>query len=129
MSELLLIYTLTKTTRRLTFDILAQKRRVTNLLPEGNPRLQFKARNGYEVISDSRMDIQTERIWLLGARSADEMRSGSMVFSSNERRDAAYLQFVDALDQWAAFYLGFALHVSVEQDPAGYTDSKGSVWL
>lgn len=54
------------------------------------------------MISRSRMDIQTERLWLLGAmRHFGESRSGSMVFSSNEKRDAAYKNFTQALREWA----------------------------
>jgi hypothetical protein len=62
---------------------------------------KFVASNGYEVISRSRMDIQTERIWLLGAKYLEEPRSGSMVFSSDEKRDAAFDKFVGALKEWA----------------------------
>ncbi|MNP52985.1 hypothetical protein D3C76_1474190 [compost metagenome] len=58
----------------------------------------FTASNGYQVISRSRMDIQTERIWLLGALGNE--RSGSMVFSSNEKRDAALEQFHQAMFEW-----------------------------
>lgn len=52
------------------------------------------------------MDIQTERIWLLGARRNEETRSGSMVFSSDEKRDAAYEQFNIALAEWATSHGG-----------------------
>jgi hypothetical protein len=53
------------------------------------------------------MDIQTERIWLLGAKRNEESRSGTMVFSSNEKRDAAYWNFVIALKEWADHNNGF----------------------
>ena len=65
---------------------------------------KFVASNGYEVISRSRMDIQTERLWLLGAKEND--RSGSMVFSSNEKRDKALLEFEVALIEWKRFVTG-----------------------
>lgn len=102
MTTTLLTYTLTKTTRRLTFDIIQQDDRVTYQGDDDGPYFKFTASNGYEVISRSRMDIQTERLWLLGAKRDDEPRSGTMVFSSNQKRDAAYTQFVQALDEWAA---------------------------
>lgn len=93
----ILQFKLIKTTRRLTFDILHQADYVTNKKADGDYR--FKASNGYEVISCSNMDIQTERIWLLG--NGDNVRSGSMVFSSDEKRDAAYNNFLTALHEWA----------------------------
>lgn len=102
MNEILLQYELIKTTNRLTFDIMYQHDRVTYMGEDDGQYFKFIASNGYEVISRSRMDIQTERIWLLGAKSEGDPRSGTMVFSSNEKRDAAYTQFVQALDEWAA---------------------------
>lgn len=107
--NVLLEYRLVATTRRLTFDILWQAHEVTYMGDDDGPYFSFTASNGYQVISRSRMDIQTERIWLLGAKHQDEMRSGSMVFSSDEKRDAAMIQFVKALDEWAAANGGIAL--------------------
>jgi hypothetical protein len=46
------------------------------------------------------MDIQTERLWLLGAKHLEESRSGSMVFSSDEKRDKADAEFRKALTEW-----------------------------
>lgn len=97
-SRLLMEYLLIKTTRRLTFDILYQDTSTIN--PMGSTRFRFQASNGYDIISDSRMDIQTERLWLKG--NATDTRSGSMVFSSNEKRDLAAIEFQKALDEWAA---------------------------
>jgi hypothetical protein len=105
----LLVYTLTKTTRRLTFDILSQLSSVTYVGDDDGAYFKFTASNGYEVISRSRMDIQTERLWLLGSRRSEEARSGSMVFSSDEKRDEAYTNFVIAIDEWAAHHGGYAL--------------------
>lgn len=65
-------------------------------------------KNGYEVISRSRMDIQTERLWLLGAKHLEEGRSGTMVFSSNEKRDTAYENFILAINEWAEKNNGYA---------------------
>lgn len=105
----LLEYRLVPTTRRLTFDITFQHPDVTYLGDDDGDYHKFVASNGYEVISRSRMDIQTERLWLLGAKHPEEARSGSMVFSSDEKRDAAEAQFVKALDEWAAHHGGVAV--------------------
>ncbi len=96
-------YQIIKTCRRLTFDIVFQADSTRYMGEDDGPYFRFTASNGYEVISRSRMDIQTERLWLLGASGHD--RSGSMVFSSDEKRDAAYLCFVQALMEWEDFVL------------------------
>jgi hypothetical protein len=96
-------YRLVKTTKRLTFDILYQTRdpRVTWYGEDDGDFHSFRASNGYEVISRSVMDIQTERLWLLGASKEDRAeRSGSMVFGSDEKRDKAYENFHQALREW-----------------------------
>ena len=96
----ILEYSLIKTKKRLTFDILYQ----TDQFFRGktdDDYITFKASNGIEIISRSRMDIQTDRIWLLGC-SFDE-RSGSMVFSSDEKRDKMFNLFQDALKEWAEY--------------------------
>ena len=94
----LITYDLIKTKKRLTFDILWQHPDTRYMGDDDGDYYSFTASNGYQVISRSRMDIQTERIWLLGA-SNDE-RSGTMVFSSDEKRDAAFDQFVKAIEEW-----------------------------
>ncbi|MBK3779923.1 hypothetical protein G3A43_06620 [Paraburkholderia aspalathi] len=94
----ILKYKLIKTNRRLTLDITWQRDDSRYRGPDDGDYFMFVASNGYQVISRSRMDIQTERIWLLGA--LDNERSGSMVFSSNEKRDRAYKAFMLALDEW-----------------------------
>jgi hypothetical protein len=101
MSQLLLKCRLIPTTRRLTFDILYQNEDTIYMGEDDGDYFSFTAFNGYQVISRSRMDIQTERIWLLGAKHKEESRSGTMVFSSDEKRDKAYKDFVDALIHWA----------------------------
>lgn len=103
---ILIVCSLIKTTRRLTFDIIRQDSETIFMGDDDTGGWKFVASNGYEVISRSRMDIQTERIWLLGSKYLDEPRSGTMVFSSNENRDIAYDNFVIALNEWAAFYGG-----------------------
>lgn len=97
----LMKYSLIKTTRRLTFDILFQDADTIYMGDDEGEYFKFVATNGYEVISRSRMDIQTERLWLLGAKHKEETRSGTMVFSSNEKRDAAYENFKLAIKEWA----------------------------
>lgn len=100
MSEFI-TYQIIKTKRRLTFDIQHQAYFTRYMGEDDGPYFKFTASNGYEVISRSRMDIQTDRLWLLGASAHD--RSGSMVFSTDEKRDAAYLCFVQALCEWEDF--------------------------
>ena len=57
----LLHFKLIKTTKRLTFDILWQEPLTINSIIDSK-LFKFTASNGYEVISRSRMDIQTERL-------------------------------------------------------------------
>jgi hypothetical protein len=94
----LIDYHLIATNRRLTFEILSQHEATRYRGEDDGDYLTFTASNGYQVISRSRMDIQTERLWLLGA--LENERSGSMVFSSNEKRDACMDQFQQALREW-----------------------------
>lgn len=91
-------FALIKTTRRLTLDIEFQLESTRFRGEDDGDFYTFVATNGVEVISRSRMDIQTERLWLLGA--SDDTRSGSMVFSSNEKRDRAYEEFMAAMTEW-----------------------------
>ena len=106
--DVLLVCRLIETTRRLTFDIIYQDESTIFMGEDDGPYFKYVATNGYEVISRSRMDIQTERIWLLGAKHKEEPRSGSMVFSSQEKTKAAKKQFIIALDEWAAYNNGIA---------------------
>ena len=99
---IVLVYCLYKTAKRLTFDIKFQaehtKFKGEDFVGSG---FVFKASNGYEIISRSRMDIQTERIWLHGATTnGTEHRSGTMVFSSDRKRDIAFNEFNKALVEW-----------------------------
>lgn len=99
MNDDIIQYLLIKTTQRLTFDILYQRQDTIYQGPDDGDYYLFVASNGYELHSRSRMDIQTERLWLLGAKA--NARSGSMVFSSNEKRDQAFDQFEAAINEWA----------------------------
>jgi hypothetical protein len=98
-NNIVLKYVLIKTKQRLTFDVLWQREDTRYYGEDDGDYFFYRATNRYEVISRSRMDIQTERVWLLGASVHD--RSGSMVFSSDEKRDIAYLNFIFALEEWA----------------------------
>lgn len=95
-------FRLIRTCQRLTFDILWQEERTRYRGEDDGPYYRFKASNGYEVFSRSRMGIQTERIWVLGAKEKD--RSGTMVFSSDKKRDEAFLQFIQALKEWDEYW-------------------------
>lgn len=103
-SEKVIEYQIIPTTHRLTFDIVWQHPETMYQGEDDGDYFKFVASNGYEVISRSRMDIQTERLWLLGAKEKD--RSGSMVFSSNEKRDKALAEFHNALNEWVNFVKG-----------------------
>jgi len=107
--NILLVYNLIKTTRRLTFDIEYQAEETIYMGEDDGPYFKFVASNGYEVYSRSRMDIQTERLWLLGAKHKEESRSGTMIFSTNEKRDAACNNFILALDEWARYNGGIVV--------------------
>lgn len=112
MQKILLEYVLIKTKQRLTFDIISQDEEVRYKGDDEGDYFFFRASNRYEVISRSRMDIQTERIWLLGGQPHE--RSGTMVFSSDEKRDKAYQNFVFALDEWAMKNGGVAINKTKE---------------
>ena len=107
--EAAIVYELVKTTRRLTFDVVYQRIDTIYTGEDDGPYTRFLASNGYEIFSRSRMDIQTERLWLLGAKHLTEPRSGSMVFSSDEKRDIAFDAFNFALREWAAYHKGKAV--------------------
>jgi len=121
----LLEYRLIPTTRRLTFDIIWQSPNTIFRGEDDGDYFKFTASNGYEVISRSRMDIQTERLWLLGAKYQEESRSGSMVFSSDTKRDVAMAAFRIAIDEWAANLGGFAVDVGI---PKPITEFKLPDW-
>ena len=109
MKDVILQCRLIKTKKRLTFDIIKQADRVTFKGEDDGPYFKFTASNGYEVISRSRMDIQSERIWLLGGTNDDiAYRSGTMVFPSDEKRDHCYDEFVKAIHEWSEYHNGLA---------------------
>lgn len=95
-------YDLIATNRRLTLDIHWQHPATRYMGEDDGKYFTFTASNGYQVISRSRMDIQTERLWLLGA--LENERSGTMVFSSNEKRDIAAENFQQAITEWCRWY-------------------------
>lgn len=89
-------------TKRLVFDIKWQHPDLIWRGDDDGDYYLFTASNGYQIISRSRMDIQTERLWLLGAKcdTVDGSRSGTMVFSDNQKRDFALSQFRQAMTEW-----------------------------
>lgn len=98
----LLEYRLEKFNKRIVFDILYQNEKVRFQGGDDDDYHMFVASNGVQIISRSRMDIQTERVWLHGGKQdtvAD--RSGSMVFANNEMRDKAFPKFHAGLQEWA----------------------------
>lgn len=99
-SKVILHFDLIKTNRRLTFDIRYQHPDFTFDGEDTGPFPVFTAKNGYQIISRSRMDIQTERMWLNGGIKHEHYRSGSMVFPDNEKRDGVYNDFMQALHEW-----------------------------
>lgn len=125
-NKIILKYRLIKTRQRLTFEILEQDMAFCG--NSDDDYLTFKASNGVEVISRSRMDIQTERLWLLGCGPNE--RSGSMVFPSNEKRDAMFIKFQDALVEWSrSFFSKNAYTTIIDKDTyviaEYYTESDG----
>lgn len=105
-SRSLLSYRLVKTTKRLTFDIIYQSPTITFDGADDEDYYMFIASNGYQVMSRSRMDIQTERVWLRGGTNDDiANRSGTMVFSSDEKRDKAFNGFNLAIKEFISNFL------------------------
>lgn len=84
--------------KRLTLDITYQHPQITYHGADNGDYYKFTASNGYEIISRSQMDIQTERIYILGAKGLT--RSGTMVFADNVARDLAYYAINLAFKEW-----------------------------
>ena len=104
--ERLLEAWLFKTTKRLTFQINYQSPTITNTDLSGIK--QFTATNGYDVISEHRMDIQSRRIWLLGAESDQPaIRSGTMATPVQSLCDEGFTGTIEALRQWAIHNNGY----------------------
>lgn len=98
----ILTYRLVQFRKRIVFDILYQRPDTIFDGPDDGDYLMFIASNGFQVISRSRMDIQTERLWLLGAKNDSHAdRSGTMVFAMQEMCDKAYPGFHLSLKEWA----------------------------
>lgn len=100
--EIMLVYSLIMTTKRITFDILQQAEWLRYRGHDDGYYWKFVASNGYEVISRSRMDIQTERVWMLGGEDDDRsVRSGTMPVSHQEKVHQLYQEFNKAILEWA----------------------------
>ncbi len=106
--ERLLEACLIKTTKRLTFQINFQSPLITNYNMVGIN--QFTASNGYDVISEHRMDIQSRRIWLLGAcYDQPAVRSGTMATPVQELCDDGFTGTIQALSEWARHNNGYVV--------------------
>lgn len=105
-SGLVVEYQLVKFTKRLVFDIHYQHPDLIFSGEDDGDYFKYIATNGYEIISRSRMDIQTERLWILGAKHStlEGSRSGTMVFSDNNKRDLAFHKFNKAMEEFG-FYV------------------------
>lgn len=125
---------LIKTTKRLTFQINYQAPEITNT--DITAIKQFTATNGYDVISEHRMDIQSRRIWLLGAESDQPaIRSGTMATPVQSLCDEGFTGTIEALHQWATHNNGYVtLHTvdayaTINQLPAGVEqENKSELW-
>lgn len=94
-------YRLIRTTKRITFEIVWQDPEITFSGEDDDNYFSFLASNNFMIISRSRMDIQTERLWLKGGTNdLVAFRSGSMVLDSNEKRDKVYNGFLKAISEW-----------------------------
>ena len=106
--KVLLSCVLLKTTKRITFQITNQSQEVTNL--DESSIISFTASNGYEVISEHRMDIQSRRIWLFGASNDQPAdRSGTMAVPTRRMTDEAFPEYEKALLEWAVYNQGTVL--------------------
>lgn len=94
----ILNYRIIKSHHRLTFDIISQHPDTRYRGEDLGPYFRHTAGNGYEIFSRSRMDIHTERIWLLGAK--DNKRSATLPYSDNEKRDRCADEYHWALSEW-----------------------------
>lgn len=98
----IITYRLVQFRKRIVFDILYQRPDTIFDGADDGDYLMFIASNGFQVISRSRMDIQTERLWLLGSKNDSHAdRSGTMVFAMQEMCDKAYPGFHLSLREWA----------------------------
>jgi hypothetical protein len=95
-------YRLVPFRKRIVFDILHQRPDTIWRGEDEGDFYMYIAPNDFQIISRSRMDIQTERLWLLGAKNdAHADRSGTMVFAVQDMLDRAYPKFHSALESWA----------------------------
>lgn len=98
----ILAYRLVQFRKRIVFDILHQREDTIWKGEDDGDYFMFIASNDFQIISRSRMDVQTERLWLRGAKNdAHADRSGTMVFAMQDMLDRAYPKFHAALDEWA----------------------------
>ena len=122
----ILKFSLTRITNCLMFDIEFQADEIRfsresagsvyhSMLSNGC--YHFIASNGVEIISHSRMDIQTGRVWLIGLEPNN--RSGTMVFSSNAKRDEFCSQVTEAICEFVSYVAGGSSGVHVHHSKCG----------
>lgn len=100
--EDVLTYRLVQFRKRIVFDILHQRDDTIWKGEDDGDYFMFIASNDFQIISRSRMDVQTERLWLRGAKNDPHAdRSGTMVFAMQDMLDRAYPKFHAALAEWA----------------------------
>lgn len=112
----ILKYSLIRTRGRLTFDIHAQDDEHRYWGPDDGIFWRFTASNNYEVISRSRMDIETDRIWLWGGKQDKRAdRSGSMPVSCEESLTKMIPEYHKALLEWATLRMALKYNQSMEK--------------
>ena len=106
----ILKFDLIKTRQRLTFDIHFQREDTIYRGEDEGDYFVFRASNGVEIYSRTKMDLHTDRLWLLGA--APNTRSGSFVYNSDKKRDIAYDRFMKAIHEWVQWVRDTGGHVA-----------------
>ena len=116
----ILKFSLTSTTNRLTFDIEFQADEI-RFSEKCSNYYYFIASNDVEIISHSRMDIQTGSIWLMGAEPNN--RSGTVVFLSNAERDEFRSQVVAAIEEFIHYVADGSSGVHMQHSKCDQYDS------
>ena len=122
----ILKFSLTSTTNRLTFDIEFQADEIRfsrGIVGSAYHSVRssgyyyFIASNDVEIISHSRMDIKTGSIWLMGVEP--NTRSGTVVFSSNAKRDEFRSQVIEAIREFVSYVAGSSSGVHMQHSKCG----------
>lgn len=100
LADIGLIYTLAKSNRRLTFDIHFQLPATIN--KSFNGLIYLNEETGYSVISDYETKLTRKEIHIRGSNSLNgKLRSNTIVFPNNYKRDFSYSQYNKAIRGWA----------------------------